>query len=306
MNQSTRCSLQSPSENSLPINSADDGILPLRLLEPISSLTLTPFAAKAVRGTGGTTIGDLVTLVFEKGTECRGMGQSHLEEIRRKIEDFVGRPPYAKEQHIDIPSLLRIALSCADPSEKAIIVTCSRIQAIVPLSVQESKEADMALLKEKDRKFRHAIDTIRPKTAEKICPLLEMISGCFIEPWMHQRGGIAHNQEILQFLFERSSLSDYALFTKTVRVLEILSDKEFLFSQRLHHVDGNTWAVSAQKHKQALSILNDARTLIGTREENGQLKALSKAIVKCHFDGWEDLSVSAIERLLYWRYSDRK
>ena len=123
---------------------------------------------------------------------------------------------------------------------------------------------------------------------------------------MHQRGGIAHNQEILQFLFERSSLSDYALFTKTVRVLEILSDKEFLFSQRLHHVDGNTWAVSAQKHKQALSILNDARTLIGTREENGQLKALSKAIVKCHFDGWEDLSVSAIERLLYWRYSDRK
>jgi hypothetical protein len=141
----------------LPFHDEEGGIPPLRLLEPIASLNLTPFAAKAARGTGVATVGELAAFVFDPSKECRGLGQGHIDEIRRKIEQFVGRPPYAREKNFDIASLLRLSLCDIEASQRALIVSRCKLQEVVPLSPQESREAENTLLKDKEAFAKLAI-----------------------------------------------------------------------------------------------------------------------------------------------------
>ncbi len=312
----------SPTEQlHLPIPEKGGGITPLRLLEPIASLNLTPFAAKAARGIGVATVGELAAFVFDPSKECRGLGQGHLEEIHRKIDQFVGKPPYGREQHLDIPSLLRLSLGEIDASERAIIITRCDLQKVIPLSSQESREAEMVLGKEKDRKFLQIVEKARQKTSEKIASLLEMIFHGFLEPWMAQRGGVAHESEIMACLFEAhitvshhlleskepdtlsTTWEEYRLMDTSLRLLQLLTNTDFLFARSLCHVAGKIWAVTPQEQARTMAILQDADMLIGKGEEKVSLQALAQAVEECRFEQWDGCSRASIQRLLFWHYT---
>jgi hypothetical protein len=115
---------------------------------------------------------------------------------------------------------------------------------------------------------------------------------------MNRRGGIAHEQEIMQFLFERSGCADYGLFSRAVHALNLLAERSFLFYDQLLNVKRETWAASAQQQQQALSVLADAKTLI---QDGVPLKGLARAIAKCHFGKWEEIAPPTIERVLFWQ-----
>jgi hypothetical protein len=312
----------------LPFQDGEKGILPLRLLEPISSLHLTPFAAKAVRGIGATTVGEVATFIFDASKDYRGLGQGHIEEIRRKVEQFVGKPPYQKEQHIDISSLLRLALADIEPTERAAIVTRYQLQQIVTLSSQERREAEVMLAIDKERKFAKIIEKARLKSSENILSLLNTIFCGFIKPWMQHRFGIASEQEICLFLFEsqapllplpenstiyssarqeqgigiKKEFVDYKLFDRSLGLLKLLSSNTMLFSPFLYPVAERLWAVSEQDQARACAILQDAHMLIGKKKEKESLYALAKAVEECRFGQWDGCACAAIERLLFWHY----
>jgi hypothetical protein len=326
----------------LPFHDGERGISPLRLLEPITSLNLTPFATKAARGIGVATVGDLATFVFDPSKECRGLGQGHIEEIRRKIEQFVGKPPYEREYCIEIASLLRLSLCDIDASEKALIVTRCHLQQVIPLSPQESREAEISLIKDKDQKFLKSIEKARLKASEKILALLNTIFCGFVKPWMLQRGGIAHEREILLFVFEaqrapsheyttigesilsqssissalptpktsgkgifdveHTSLTKYTIFEKSLSLLNLLTGSSFLFSHSLCHVTGKVWALSPQEQVRAREVLQDAHGLIGKGRDGVSLHALAKAVKECRFEQWDACTYASIERLLFWYY----
>jgi hypothetical protein len=310
-NKSSQEMLDASEQLHLPFQDGEQGIPPLRLLEPISSLHLTPFAAKAVRGIGVATVGNLAIFVFDPSKECRSLGQGHIEEIRRKIEHFVGKPPYAREQRLEISSLLRLSLCNIDPSEKALIVTQCQLQQIAPLSPQESREAEVSLTRDKERKFQQAIEKVRLKDSEKIRALLDMIFCGFVRPWMQQRGGIAHEREIFMFLFEiqvidgQGGLLEYRLFEKSLTLLTLIADTSFLFSQSLCHVEGKIWALSPPEQVRTLEILQDAKMLIGKGREGVGINALAIALEECRFEQWDPSAHASTERLLFWYYLDR-
>jgi hypothetical protein len=290
---------------SLELPETEEGMASLRLIEPISSLHLTPFAVKAVKAIKET-VGDLAAYVFEEGSDCRGLGQSHLEEIRLKLEEFVGHPPYRKSANIDLSSLLRIGLSAVEPPHKAIIVSMCCLQPLVPLTPQETREAEIALSKDGKRKFLTIIQTVRPKASEKLLPILNTIYDRYVQPWICRREGMAHEDEIYQFLFERSTISDHALFDRGVHLIFLLTGNRLLVSNSATNVKGQLWTSSPQKLEQALSILRDAEMLTRKGAEKIDLQGLAKAITKCLLDGWEDISPPTIERLLFWHYAHKQ
>lgn len=320
---------------SAPFDTKEEGILPLRLLEPLSSLNLTPFAAKAVRSIGATTVGDLAGYVFDPAKECRALGQGHLEEIRRKIEQFVGSPPYAREYHFDVASSVRLSLSDVELSERAALVMLFRLQQVAPLSPQESREAEAFLLKDKERKLQGILEKARVRGTEKTLDLLDRIFCGLLQPWIVRRGGIAHEREISQFLFERcppfppleisrSSAStphelshptppatgrapfEFDLFERSLFLLTLITGHNFLFSQHLCHVAGKLWAVSPQAKAQAEAVISDAQTLIGSGKRNTtSLHGLAKAVEKCRFSQWDACTEAGIQRLLFWHYYEQ-
>jgi hypothetical protein len=287
----------------LPLEQAQEGLTPLRLLEPLSSLALTPFALKAAKGSGASTVGELASLVFEREKECRGMGQGHIEEIRRKIEQFVGHPPYALEQSLDLGSLLRLTLLPLEGSDRGIIVTRCQLQSTVALLPQESKEAEMALLLDREGKFRRALVAAQPKVAAPTRSLLERVFTGFVRPSLARRGGIVHEQELLQFCFEKSTQTDYRTFERIIVLLQHLLQTPFLFAPFLCQIQGRMWALSTKEQAFAQQIISDAQTLVRNGEGGQVLKELARALARCRFTGWEECSSHTIERILFWHFT---
>ena len=292
--------IASPEQLQLPLTPTEEGLSPFRLLEPISSLGLTPFALKAAKGAKASTVGELAALVFERDKECLGMGQGHLEEIRRKIDEYIGRPPYALDHHIDFGSLLRLALFPLDGAQKGIIVTRCGLQSIVHLTTQESKEAEMALLRDREGKFLNAVEAARAQVATTTQSLLEQVFVGLVRPWMVRRGGVVHEEELRQFCFEKSKEIDCRTFGGVIALLEHLLKVSFLFAPFLCQVQGQLWALSTQEQTWAREILLDAQTLARKEEGGTSLKELARALARCRFTGWEECSSHTIERILFW------
>jgi hypothetical protein len=292
-----------PEQLQLPLSQTEEGLVPFRLLEPLSSLGLTPFALKAAKASKTSTVGELATLVFEKDKECMGMGQGHIEEIRRKIELFIGPPPYALEHSIDFGSLLRMTLLPLDGSDRGIIATRCQLQSIVALTPQESKEAEMALLRDRDGKFAKALEAARLKGASTASSLLEQIFVGLVRPWIARRGGIAHERELVQFCYEISNGLDFETLERVRALLQNLLQLPFLFASSLCQVEGSIWALSDKDRERALQIITDAKALVGKEQEGANLKDLARALARCRFTGWEECSSHTIERILFWHFT---
>ena len=292
-----------PEQLQLPLSQAEEGLLPFRLLEPITSLGLTPFALKAAKASKASTVGELAILVFEKDKECLAMGQGHIEEIRRKIELFIGRPPYALEQSIDLGSLLRLTLLPLDGADRGIIALRCLLQPIVALTAQEAKEAEMSLLRDRDGKFKKALETARVKGAATTLSLLDQIVTGLIRPWIARRGGIIHEQELIQFCYEKSNSEDFESFERIRMLLQNILQTPFLFTSFLCQVEGKIWALTEKEQVQAVQIISDAKTLVGKERDKANLKELARALARCRLTGWEECSSHTIERILFWYFT---
>lgn len=297
------------------------GAPPLRLLEPIVSLQLTPFAAKAARATGATTVGELASAVFDPSKDYRFLGQGHLEEIRRKIEEFIGVPPFQKELMIDLPSLVRLSLADLDPCDRALIAMRLNLQQLVPLTPQESREALIALEIDKGRKALQVLDRARHKNSKKVCSFMELIFHGFVQPWMVQREGIAHEREITSFLFETSSFrlhpsknddrygesqqrDNFRNFEKSLQLLQLLTGSDFLFANFLLPLSPKIWVLTPRDQERSRRVINDATMLMGNSQQPAILRSLAKAIEACRFEQWESCRRETIERLLFWTFAD--
>ena len=287
----------------LPLVQTEEGLPPFRLQEPISSLALTPFAARAAHGSKVSTVGELAVLVFERDKECLSMGQGHIEEIRRKIEQFVGKPPYAQERHIDISSLLRLALIPLEGLDRGIIAIRCQLHNVATLSPQEIKEAEMALLSDRDGKFTRAMETAQQKIAAPTLSFLEQVFKGLIRPWLDQRGGVTHECELKQFCFEKSKDIDYATFGRVWVLFERLLNTPFLFSSFLCHVRGKVWAFS-EKEALVRGIISDAQALIREGQGGANLKELARALSRCRLAEWEECTPPTVARILFWSFTD--
>ncbi len=298
-----------PGQLQLAIHDEEEGLPPLRLQEPIASLQLTPFAAKAARSIEASTVGELADTVFDASKECRSLGQGHLDEIRRKIEQFVGTPPYPHERHLDLPSLLRLSLCDVEASERAGIVVRCGLQPLVLLSPQEIREAEVAIAIDKQQKWFQILEKARQQGADRLHSLVDRLFHGLVRPWVSKRGGLAHEEEIMRFLFDAQGQGadrcDYGLFEKAIRLLLLLANADFLFERPLFPIARRLWALTPNDQTRARTMLQDADILMDTLKGGSNLRALARAVEECRFEQWDACTCATIERLLFWYYREQ-
>jgi hypothetical protein len=281
----------------------NEGIPPLRLTEPITSLQLTPFALKAARSTGVKNVGELATFIWQK--EGKGLGQGHIEEIRRKIEQFVGKPPFLHEHIIDWTALLRLALSPLESTDKSILVTYTQVQSLVPLSPQETKEAQILLHRNAKEKFQDTLIKAQKKTIEVLQPLTSTVFKSLVKPLILKRGGVVHSLELNELLLEHGTISSYPLFDKTICLLESLLGQTPLFLSQLYHVPKSFWAISPSYQRLANTVLEDAHSLL-KKETPTNLHSLAYVLARYRMSQWDAWPIDAIKRLLFWQFLNLK
>lgn len=277
----------------------EEGIAPLRLEEPITSLQLTPFALKAARTTPAKTVGQLASFVWQK--EVKGLGQGHIDEIKEKIRQFVGTPPFSYEHSIDWASLLRLSVSHLENIDKAILVSYSQLQTLVPLSPQETREAQIVLQRSGSTPFQNSLSKAQKKTVESLPPLISTIFTSIVKPLIVKRGGIIHSIELKELLFEQGSIRNYPLFDRTINLLEALCTQSPLFSAQLFIVRQSFWTISPTYQRLADALLEEADVVL-QKGNATNLHTLAYGLARCQMCQWEAWPLETIKRLLFWQY----
>ncbi len=272
-----------------------DGILPLRLLEPATSLEVTPFAGKAIRATGLNSIRELAEFVFDRPEECRTMGQAHLEEIRTKIEQFVGRPPYTKTDHLDLQSLLRLFLQNLDPQDRSFFLLYTNLASLVPVNPSLIKEAQMALSRNKLERFNKVLMTLKGQRFDDRKALVKNIYEGIVQPWVASLGGVVHKEELYAFAYTRSSLQSYDAFDQTMKILGLVMGETFLFESSLFAIKRGVYTETENLKNVAVQLLDMSDALLSNQYQNAADLAflLAKNL---------PLRRSRIRSLLFWAY----
>ena len=159
----------------------------------------------------------------------------------------------------------------------------------------------MAFLRDRDGKFARALEAARQKTA--VLPLLEQVFIGLVRPWMVRQGGVAHEQEIRQFCFEKTVDADFRTFERIGALLEHILEVPFLFAPFLCHAQNGLWTLSSKEQAAVLGIISDARTLIQVERDKANLKELARALSRCRAVEWEECSPPIVERVLFWSFT---
>jgi hypothetical protein len=277
----------------------NDGILPLQLLEPAVSLDVTPFAARAIRATGLGTTHDLADFVFNKREEALAMGQAHVEEIRQKILQTIGPPPFAKTMHLDIPSLIRLFLQPLDPQDRSFFLLRTNLDTLVPIIISLLKEPQMALTRNKDERFSKIITLLNSKGSELRKTLIHTVYEGLLRPYIASQGNIIHTEELLAHIYLLSSTPSFINLRQAMMVLGLVTQESFLFESTLFKASNGLYALTEDSCTIASSLLELANSLPPRKNPKSPQKASDLAsLISRHLP----LQKSRIADLLFWAY----
>lgn len=183
-----------------------------RLLEPLSSLSLTTFAHKALTSRQLKTVEEVILFLKEP----QGLGQGHLDELKAKIEAFVGKDPFKKRQTIHWLSLVRILCHDLEAKERYVLLARYGLQELYPITVSEQQEVN----RWSEEQIEKAHQLVRDKRTQ-LNEALFKIQEAFIRPWMRIQDGLCSKKEILAHLFQLSE--DRAHFYEIQELMQALA-----------------------------------------------------------------------------------
>lgn len=170
-----------------------------RVKEPLSSLGLTPFALKHLMARQITTIEQAAILFASDPNSYKSLGQSHIEEIKEKINAFVGKAPFAYQKTVDWESLVRIITAGLDTKERTCLLARYQLSQLFETSAADHQEI-MRLSREQIAK---TIDQALSKIGtDFVQQSLAVICEAFVRPWLRRRHGFATESEIYQRLWQ--------------------------------------------------------------------------------------------------------
>ncbi len=220
----------------------------LRLQEPVSVLKLTHVAATTLERHGLRTLGDLVTRKPEDLIYLKGLGQGHIDEIQKKLKEYLGEESLHYSHTVDLEGVVRCLLADCQPKEASITLAPYGLSHLYQLSVGEEAEL-RHLSKEQKEKIREEVQGTLTKKRSLLNEQLQSVFDTFLRPWMAKRLGLATKGELLE------RLERVAVGAETVEaILAFLSVGSNLFQELLFPISTDHYAVDCATRSQALHL----------------------------------------------------
>lgn len=206
--------------------------------EPIQVLGFTKRVESWLLTLGKYTLGDLLDSSKQSLIPLTGIGQGHQDEIRQKVLHYLQQNlPKALEVKINFDSWAKALFGDLEPKKCAVLFDAFELPLLTPLSPAES--AEVRKLSPENRKIwlEEALESCQtPSKAEQIeCDILQLVE-VYIKPWLSLRHGIAHIDEIEEYLLKLSGF-----YAHTPQMLAFFSETYFdgLFplGRYLHQVE---------------------------------------------------------------------
>ncbi len=204
---------EEPDQGELDLGDFYRGWMPsIKLQEPIKVLKLSPVAAKVLEQHGIHLLNDLYKKKPGDLVYIKGLGQGHIDEIEKKMSEYLGEGQLERSRSVDFVGLLRAFLSELRPKEAALVLQPHRLSHLFKLTAAE--EAEMRhLSNEQKEDLRTQICENLKRRDSFLSEQLESVIAVFVKPWIVGRLGLATHEELLERL-ER--VSTYPEETKAI------------------------------------------------------------------------------------------
>lgn len=264
-----------------------------RLLEPLESLLLTPFAFKAAKATGASTVMELKIAL--SSSSHAALGRGHREEIQRKIAEFIGEIP---GPIVDWGSFLRCSLSPLEPAEKAAFLVYFGLSSLCAPPTHGVKEAEAAIQRRGLDHIEEIAEKLRSRNKEKIEGLLRQVSVQFLQPFVLSQEGIVHTTELLRCVQKLGNLS-YSSLDGLTNFFRCLFQCPFPFGHLFFEVTPTIIAGNREMQRWAFLVLEEAQGFVFEKADMSSVAAL---ISRRLLSRWELCSQPLIQRVLGWYY----
>lgn len=162
--------------------------------EPIQVLGLAKPIEKNLIGWGFRTIGNLRQIDIQS----LKLGQGHIEEVRKRLADYILNKPLIKTKSIDFLSLIKCVCADKEPCKIFVCLEAYGLHEWMNLTPSESMEVKRS--SNKKEWASEMLSLIIPA----VKPLFSSILETWVKPWMYRRCGIASQEEIEEFLILKS------------------------------------------------------------------------------------------------------
>lgn len=273
-------------------------IEPLFLDEPIRVLGLSHFPDRFLRERGVKYIRDLLASDFREFVFGKGMGQGHIEEVRKKLESYVGERDAARSFEIDVRSLLQVI--CRDVDFKQCFVLLQEFGLENTLSGTPLELAEMRQLSLENRETlkRFAWKELRhEERLQATRQRLSALTAAFFLPWVRKRAGICTWLEIEE-RFHASALQPH-LVRPFFRFLEKLGSEENpIFGRPLVRVEPGVYCVDKGTARYYQTLLGYSLSYFHKGSPCYPFSQFKRLLLKKIMRDWEDLGEAFVERLL--------
>ncbi len=197
-------------------------IYPFFLDEPIEVLELNKVAEKVLAHNDIKCLRNLLEHNLEDFVS-KGVGLGHIDEIRKKLSDYLANKDPHKSYEIDFASLLRVLLAGISRKKAYLVLLTYDLQDLISLLPSESLELKRLSESKHQEWICEALDGLTsPCKILFVKKKIEEIADNLFIPWMEKRLGFAALSELMEHMEDLSldpSISE--------RVLIFLSEVYF-------------------------------------------------------------------------------
>lgn len=172
-------------------------MVPSLLQEPVQVLQLSKPVEKTLLEKGYKTLGELE----QASLQNLGLGQGHIEEVKRKFRLYTEGKPRKRLTRIDFESLVKCLFGAFEWKKVHVFLSSYDIAEWMVLSPADS--ADIKKLSF-DNRLRWSDEVEKQVDATALEVIFAEIAETWIKPWMMRRGGLATKEEIMESLLLRS------------------------------------------------------------------------------------------------------
>lgn len=288
---------ESQSEEQLAIefgSSFSKKMASLRLDEPVESLSLSPFALKALVPLRLKTIYDLSISL----KDLKGVGLGHIDEIRAKVYAFIGSNPFEKKSHVDFEAFLRILFFAIDSKDRYLFLERYQLASFFPLKPNEQHEIEKWGMEMKTKSHERTLETLRKNHLHYIKNKFMEITEVFFKPWLANRSNISCISELNERLFMLSESRVESRFLTIIELIKEILATQNLFDILLVKVPGGIYAKDSHAAHNSTHVIERAISYFYTPFIRFELQKLCHILSQDFAKSWEGFPEGFIEKVL--------
>jgi hypothetical protein len=268
------------------------------LREPIHALELSWHAEKCLVANGKKTVGDLAKATKQDFVFLKGMGQGHIDEVQRKLQEYLEGKQLERCYVVDLGAWVRSLFVTMDRKKAFVGLNAYQLEQLFTVAPAESVEINRLSAEKRQEWLKEVLINLRTDDKKQsITKDMNRIVDVFIKPWLRMRHDLANQQELMERFLRVSDKANRP--TKAFSFISsVYFDEGFPVAHYLHKADEGLYCSNAETVCQYQRLIEKASTYFYNPTVCYVFPHLVQLLARDFAMNWEGFNDGFIEKAL--------